>query len=191
MIFCQETESERLDRLKSLLALSRTAHTHMERVNAYFREHGTVQGCPGVAPDAAKIIDDGIKQGDYPDGLPFSTHEMLHDYYEIQRLEREIKELEGRMDKFVGWTFLGGEARVNTEKNRLQLKFDEGVSTIRQITLRQYGFSWSSVDKVWERRLSREAIHAASFIKFVRPLSGVSPEKLQSYAQRERRREDR
>ena len=185
------TDTERLDNLKTLLALCEFNEKHMKSVNDYYHENGTVQGCPGVTPDAAEIIDKGIAAGEYPDGQPFSAHDVLHEYYEAQRLRREIEELEGRMYKFVGWTFAGGEAGINTEKSRLQLKFYEGVSTIKQITLRQHGFSWSVVDKVWERRLSRDAIHAAASIKFVRPLSGVSPEKLQPYVQEKRGREGR
>jgi len=67
---------------------------HMKSVNEYYREHGTVQGHPNVSPEAAVIIDTGIKKGEFPDNLPFSTHDVLHEYYEIQRLKREIEELE-------------------------------------------------------------------------------------------------
>ena len=191
MFFHRESTSERIDRLKTLLALCELNEQYMQSVNEYYREHGTVQGYPGIMPDVVKIIDDGIKSGEFPDGLPYSNHDLLHDYYEIQRLKREIKTLENRMDQFVGWIFPGGEAVINTEENRLQFKFDKGISTIQQVTLRQYGFSWSEVGGVWERRLGRDAIHAAARIKFVRPPNGVSPEKLQPYAQKEHGRGDR
>ncbi|NBK80194.1 hypothetical protein D5272_16860 [bacterium D16-76] len=60
----------------------------------YYREHGTAQGCPGVSTDAAEIIDKGIEAGEFPDGQPFSIHDVLHEYYEAQRLRREIEALE-------------------------------------------------------------------------------------------------
>lgn len=184
MLFHQETESERLDRLKTQLVLSEVSYTHTKRVNDYFLEHGTVQGCPGVAEDAVKIIDDGIKSGEFPDNLPFSNHDVMHDYYEIQRLKQEITALESHMDTFIGWTFPGGEAIVNTEENRLRLKFDKDVNFMKQIVLKWHGFIWSPFDSVWERRLEWEAIRAAAHIRFVRPEDGISPEKLQPYAEK-------
>ena len=80
------TDAERLDNLKTLLALCEFNEKHMKSVNDYYHENGTVQGCPGVTPDAAEIIDKGIAAGEYPDGQPFSTHDVLHEYYEAQRL---------------------------------------------------------------------------------------------------------
>ena len=187
MLFHQETESERLDRLQTLLVLTEASYAHINRVNDYFREHGTTQGCPGVDRSAAKVIDDGIRSGEFLDGLPFSNHDVLHDYYEIQRLKHEISALESRMDQFTGWIFPGGEAIISTEENRLQLKFDKGISIVKRLILRRYGFSLSAVDNVWERRLEREAIHAASHIRFVCPKDGISPEKIQPYAEQQDR----
>ena len=188
MLFHRETESERLDKLKTLLVLSKISYAHMNRVNDYFRKHGTTLGCLGVEPDMAKSIDDGIKSGDreFADGLPFSNHTVKNEYYGIQQLKREIAELESRMDKFTGWAFPGGEAIVNTEENRLQLRFDGEIGMMKRIVLRQRGFSWSIFHIVWERRLSREAIRAAAHIRFVCPDDGISPEQLQPYARKSR-----
>jgi len=94
MLFHKESKSEHIDRLKTMLALCEINERHMKSVNEYYREHGTVQGHPHVAPGAAAMIDAGIEKGDFPDGLPFSTHDVLHEYYEIQRLKQEIEKLE-------------------------------------------------------------------------------------------------
>ena len=91
--------AKRLDNLKTLLALCELNEKHMKSVNEYFHEHGTVQGCPGISPDAAKIIDKGIETGEFPDGQPFSTHDVLHEYYEAQRLRQKIRELEPQEPK--------------------------------------------------------------------------------------------
>lgn len=181
MLFHQETESEQLDRLRTQFVLTEASYAHMKRVNNYFREHGTVMGCHGVDCNAAKIIDDGIESGEFPDGLPFSNHTVLNNYYEIHRLKQKISELVGCMDKFIGWTFPGGEAVISTEENRLQLKFTEVVGIMKRVILSRYGFSRSSCDNVWERRLDRDAIRAAVRIKFVWPKDCISPEDLQPY----------
>ena len=99
MLFHRKPNAQRLDSLKTLLALCELNEKHMKSVNEYYRKNGTVQGCPGVSPDAAKIIDKGIETGEFPDGQPFSTHDVLHEYYEAQRLRREIKVLEAQEPK--------------------------------------------------------------------------------------------
>ncbi len=99
MFFHRKPNTQRLDSLKTLLALCELNEKHMKSVNEYYRENGTMQGCPGVSPDAAKIIDKGIATGEFPDGQPFSTHDWLHEYYEAKRLLREIKVLEAQEPK--------------------------------------------------------------------------------------------
>jgi len=94
MLFHKESKSERLNRLKLRLALCEINERHMKSVNKYYREHGTVQGHPNVESGAAAIIDAGIEKGEFPDNLPFSDHDVLHEYYEIQRLKQEIEKLE-------------------------------------------------------------------------------------------------
>ncbi len=96
MLFHKESKSERIDRLKIMLVLCEMNERFMKSVNEYYREHGTAQGHPGVTPEAAAIIDAGIEKGEseFSDGLPFSNHAVLHEYYEIQRLKQEIEKLE-------------------------------------------------------------------------------------------------
>ncbi len=84
-----------------MLVLCEMNERFMKSMNEYYREHGTVQGHPGVEPRVAAIIDAGIekREGEFSDGLPYSNHAVLHDYYEIQRLKREIEELESNRTK--------------------------------------------------------------------------------------------
>lgn len=93
MFFHQEPDAKKLSRLQLSLAMCEANERHMKLVNHYYHEHGTVEGCPGVSPEAAEMIDEGIKNGGFPDGQPFPAHTVLHEYYEIQRLKREIEAL--------------------------------------------------------------------------------------------------
>jgi len=94
MLFHKESKSKRIDSLKTMLVLHELNDRFMKSVNEYYREHGTAKGHPGVEPGAAVIIDEGIKKGEFPDGLPYSNYDIQHEYYEIQRLKREIEKLE-------------------------------------------------------------------------------------------------
>ena len=99
--FHRKTESERLSEqltnLKAVLTLSEVTHKHMKCVNDYYREHGTTMGCHGVTDEAAKVLDSEIRKGDFSDGVPYSDYVLMNDYYDIQRLKREIAELEKRI----------------------------------------------------------------------------------------------
>ena len=101
-LFRRKTESDRfseqLNNLKALLTLSEAAHKHMKYVNDYYREHGTTLGCRGVTDEAAKILDSQIEKGNFSDGRPYSDYVLMNAYYDIQRLKREIAELEKRIN---------------------------------------------------------------------------------------------
>ena len=71
------TDAERLDNLKTLLTLSEFNEKHMKSVNDYYRENGTVQGCPGVTPAAMPLsmisAASGVTPG-HPCTVPFSRY---------------------------------------------------------------------------------------------------------------------
>ena len=94
MLFCHKRRTKQLDRAKFLLVLCESNEQYMKSVNDYYREHGTVRGYPRMTPETEKIIDDGIENGEFPDGVPFSEYDVVQEYYEIQRLKQKIEKLE-------------------------------------------------------------------------------------------------
>ena len=84
----------------------------------------------------------------------------------------------------MGWTFPGGEARVNEAENRLQLIFEEKPDADQRQALKGEGFKWAPSQGAWQRQLNQNAIRAAARLDFLRPEDGKSPYQLQPFAKR-------
>ena len=83
----------------------------------------------------------------------------------------------------MGWTFPGGEAKINEAENRLQLLFDEKPpEDQRSAEIR--GLQVGSQQGAWQRQLNQNAIRAAARLDFLRPEDGQSPYQLQPFARK-------
>ena len=96
----------------------------------------------------------------------------------IQKLT-EAKEL-----GYTGWAFEGGRVEANTEKNRLQIFFDEIPGEDVRKELKGQGFKWARSEGAWQRQLTDNAIYAASRIKAIQPTDGTDPLKIQPNRQK-------
>ena len=131
----------------------------MKAVNAYYRKHKTLEGCPEL------------------------TAEQVENNANIRRVRQRIEEL-GHKTEFVGWTFPGGEAKVNEAENRLQLIFEDKPDADTRQALKSEGFKWAPSQGAWQRQLNQNAIRAAARLDFLRPEDGKSPYQLQPFAKR-------
>ena len=69
----------------------------------------------------------------------------------IRRVRQRIEELSNRSE-FAGWTFPGGEAKINEAENRLQLIFEEKPDADQRQELKSNGFSY--LERIAERKNS-------------------------------------
>jgi len=99
MFFKRESNADRIKRLQGEYVMSKACRLHMESVNRYYKEHGTVLGHPSVTDEAAKLIDESIRSKAFPEDQPFSSYELMHEYYEMQRLKNEVKSLGGEIEE--------------------------------------------------------------------------------------------
>ncbi len=98
-------------------------------------------------------------------------------------MRQRIEELSHKAE-FVGWTFPGGEAKVNEAENRLQLIFADKPDADTRQALKSEGFKWAPSQGAWQRQLNQNAIRAAARLDFLRPEDGKSPYQLQPFAKR-------
>ena len=173
-------DPQALEKLSAKLEACQQRQEYMKSVNAYYRKHGTAQGCPGVSAAQAEKFDNAVRTGYSGETAPFPSYELSGNNAEIRRLKQRIAQLSrDREVGFVGWTFTGGEAVANAGNNRLQLLFDEKPTEEQRTVLKQNGFHWSPTEQAWQRQLNENAIYAASRISFICPENGESPVKLQ------------
>lgn len=125
-------------------------------------------------------------KGSRCDGCPYwyPAYLLSNNNANIRRVRQRIEELSSRSE-FAGWTFPGGEAKINEAENRLQLIFEEKPDANQRQELKSNGFKWAPSQGAWQRQLNQNAIRAAARIDFLRPEDGTSPYQLQPFVKRE------
>ena len=96
----------------------------MKAVNAYYRKHKTLEGCPELTAEQVEKVKASMSQDWRKDPVPFPSYLLTNNNANIRRVRQRIEELSHKAE-FVGWTFPGGEAKVNETENRLQLIFED------------------------------------------------------------------
>lgn len=92
----------------------------MKAVNAYYRKHKTLEGCPELTAEQVEKVKASMSQDWRKDPVPFPSYLLTNNNTNIRRVRQRIEDLSHKAE-FVGWTFPGGEAKVNEAENRLQL----------------------------------------------------------------------
>ena len=150
-----------------------------------FRKHKTLDGCPELTPEQAEKLKADMAQSWHLDkSKPYPAYLLSNNNANIRRVRQRIEELSSRSE-FAGWTFPGGEAKINEAENRLQLIFEEKPDADQRQELKSNGFKWAPSQGAWQRQLNQNAIRAAARIDFLRPEDGTSPYQLQPFVKRE------
>lgn len=173
-----------VEKLESKLAALKREQEYMKTVNAYYRKHKTLDGCPGLSPDAIMELKASMSRDFRKDPVPFPSFRLQNNNANIRRIQQRIDDLKNRTE-FVGWEFPGGRAEVNETENRLQLLFDEKPSPEQRQELKSNGFRWAPSQSAWQRQLNESAIRAAGCMDFVRPEGGLDPLALQPFTKRQ------
>lgn len=159
----------------------------MKAVNAYYRKHKTLDGCPHLSPQTLEKLKADMAQGWHLEDKPFASWALSNNNAEIHRVKARIESLTRKeQTPFVGWEFDGGKVEINREENRLQVFFDGKPDADTRAELKGSGFRWSPSAKAWQRQLTDNAFRAADSIKAIAPLTGEKPTELQRKARREK-----
>lgn len=173
-------DPEALEKLKAKLGRLKESQEYMKRVNAYYRKNKTCVGCEGVSDEMAAELDEGVKNGYSWETAPFPSYALSNNNQEIHRIEKRIQQLsETKELGYTGWEFEGGKVEANSDKNRLQIFFDEIPPEEVRRELKGRGFRWARSEGAWQRQLSDNAIYAACGIKAIKPIDGSDPRKIQ------------
>ena len=161
---------------KKLAGLEKSQET-MKAVNAYYRKHKTLDGCPDVSPEQGqKLI---ASMASY-DRVPYPSWALSNNNAEIRRVKERIKSLSRQKEiGYVGWEFAGGKVEANTQDSRLQIFFEEKPDAEVREELKGNGFRWSPKAGAWQRQLNDNAYFAANYVKAIAPLTGEKPTDLQ------------
>lgn len=172
-------DPEAIAKLTAKLQELRASQEYMKAVNDYYKANGTCQGFPGLSDETAAKLEDGMKYHPW-DKKPFASASLSNNNRNIRATEKRIQQLtEAQELGYTGWVFEGGRVEANTEKNRLQIFFDEIPDEDVRKELKSCGFKWARSQGAWQRQLTDNAIRAASYIKAIHPTDGTDPVKIQ------------
>ena len=164
---------------KKLESLEKSQET-MKAVNAYYRKHKTLDGCPHLPPEQLEKLKADMASSWHLEDKPFATWALSNNSAEIRRVKDRIKSLSQQKEiGFVGWEFDGGKVEANTEANRLQIFFEDKPDEATREALKSNGFRWSPKAGAWQRQLTSNAYYAADYVKAIAPLTGEKPTELQ------------
>ena len=164
---------------KKLESLEKSQET-MKAVNAYYRKHKTLDGCPHLLPEQLEKLKADMASSWHLGDKPFATWALSNNSAEIRRVKDRIKSLSQQKEiGFVGWEFDGGKVEANTEANRLQIFFEDKPDEATREALKSNGFRWSPKAGVWQRQLTSNAYYAADYVKAIAPLTEEKPTELQ------------
>ena len=164
---------------KKLENLEKSQET-MKAVNAYYRKHKTLDGCPHLPPEELEKLKADMASSWHLEDKPFATWALSNNSAEIRRVKDRIKSLSQQKEiGFVGWEFDGGKVEANTEANRLQIFFEDKPDEATREALKSNGFRWSPKAGAWQRQLTSNAYYAADYVKAIAPLTGEKPTELQ------------
>ncbi|MCE4768750.1 antirestriction protein ArdA, partial [Clostridioides difficile] len=133
-----------ISKLQSKLAKREALQETMKAVNAYYRKHKTVDGCPHLTAAQIEAMKASLSSDWRANPKPFETYQLSNNNAEIRRLKERIATLTRQKEVgYVGWEFDGGKVEANAGDNRLQIFFDEKPDGDTRDKLKEYGFKWS------------------------------------------------
>ena len=170
-----------IDKLQAKLEKLEATQEMMKAVNAYYRKHKTLEGCPHLSQKSIEAFQSGMAEGG--GGSPFLPWQLSNNNANIRQVRSRIEQLtRQRETAFVGWEFDGGTVEVNREANRLQVFFEGKPDEATRNILKENSFRWSPKAGAWQRQLNDNTFWVVDRISFLRPLSGEKPSELQAKA---------
>lgn len=152
-----------IEKLQKKLAGLEQRQEMMKAVNAFYRKHGTLDGCPSLTPEKAESLKAAMARSYRANPKPYESYKLTNNTTIIRQTRTRIAELEALRSAPApeGWAFSGGEVVMNREENRVQLLFTEKPDEAVRSELKHSGFRWSPSRKAWQRMLNQEGIQAA------------------------------
>lgn len=172
-----------VEKLEAKLAGLEAMQEEMKTVNAYYRKHKTLEGCPVLSAEEIGKLQSSMASDWRKNPVPYPSYLLTNNNANIRRTLQRIEDLKSQSE-YAGWAFPGGRAEINEGENRLQLFFEEKPSEEQRRELKSNGFKWAPSQGAWQRQLTKNAIYAAGRMEFLRPEDGQSPYQLQPFARK-------
>ena len=158
---------EKLDTLKQ-------EQEKMKKVNAYYRKHKTLDGCPVLTDEEIEKLKVEMKSSWHFQDKPYLSWQLSNNNQNIHSVEERLQRLKDEK-KRESSEYDSDYFKVveNTEIMRLQLFFDgKPEAEVREL-VKHNGFKWSPKNGCWQRQLTNNARYSVKcLIKELSKLAG-------------------
>lgn len=140
----------------------------MKAVNAHYRKHKTLDGCPVLSEHVAAKIKASMSRSWRKDPVPFETWALTNNNANIHRVRDRLNELErireSQADAVPPIEGDGFRVVQNAEACRVQFLFDDKPDEATRALLKSNGFRWAPSEKAWQRLLNQNGLRAARIV---------------------------
>lgn len=141
----------------------------MKAVNAYYRKHKTLDGCPGLTEDARRRLESGMSRSVHD--APYPGWALSNNNANIHRIRDRIAALEKEAQRAAENADAapvegdGYKLVENAELGRIQFLFDGKPDENTRALLKSHGFRWSPSQGAWQRMLNDNGRYAAEVVR--------------------------
>ena len=169
-------EPDAIGKLEAKLDRLEAFQDRMKAVNAYYRKHKTLDGCPHLSAGEIEKLKAEMAHSWRAQPKPYESYALSNNNASIRQVKARIEELTRQAEMvYEGWRFDGGEVKPDRESNRLQVFFDEKPDRETCSAMRHGGFRWAPSVGAWQRQLDDNAVWAARHIDCLWPLAEEAP----------------
>ena len=158
-----------VEKLSAKLAGLEAMQDKMKAVNAYYRKHKTLAGCPELTEEARLRLESGMS-GSVHDA-PYPSWALSNNNANIRRIKDRLAELEKEAQRAAENANAGpvegdGYKLVeNTELGRIQFIFEGKPDESTRALLKANGFKWAPSQGAWQRMLNDHGRYAAQKVR--------------------------
>ena len=148
-------DPEAIEKLKNKLSSLEKAQETMKAVNAFYRKHKTLDGCPDLSWENIEKLKSSMTDSWRADPKPFESWALSNNSAEIRRVKERIKNLEVIKAKPADTKEYDGFSVVeDPEAMRIKLLFEDKPSAEIRDVLKKNGFRWSPRVNAWQTQLT-------------------------------------
>lgn len=148
-------DPEAVEKLKNKLANLEKAQETMKAVNAFYRKHKTLDGCPNLSWEQIEKLKSSMNDSWRNDPRPFESYQLTNNNAEIRRVKERIKNLEEVKARPADTKEYDGFSVVeDPEAMRIKLLFEDKPSAEIRDILKKNGFRWSPRANAWQTQLT-------------------------------------
>lgn len=156
-------EANAIGKLEEKLESLQTMQEKMKKVNAYYRKHKTLDGCPELTAGQVETIKAQLSNGWNPNDKPYPSWALSNNNANIRRIKKRIEDLKAEQESEPSEDRVYDSFTLHEDTDSMRIQFifegkpDEEIRTV----LKSHGFRWSPKNKAWQRMLNQNGRNAA------------------------------